>query len=378
MCRSGSKGKDLRDGFGEEDDSLEVGRVATEKGSRKAWSEGVCRLMNLDLVDPTTIAPPQLGDKCAPVGAEYALPLSDVTARRRRPYLFGRDWTSTDIGYAVFFVPMHAIAFLAGPFTFTWDALAVAAALYVVTGGLGLSMSYHRQLSHKSFRCPKWLEFTLAYCGALAFEGDPIEWSKNHNWHHRYTDTDLDRHTPADGFWHSHMGWLFDEQLSLSRVGPKGNVKQDNASVVPWFYKESPGFYQWLRETYMYHMLGQVVVLALLGGLPYVVWGFVIRMLVTMHMTWFVNSAVHIWGRQTYDTNDSSRNNWWVALLVFGDGWHNNHHAFEYSARHGLEWWQLDFSWLVIRSLQAVGLAWDVKLPTAEALAEKRLRPLSS
>jgi len=120
------------------------------------------------------------------------------------------------------------------------------------------------------------------------------------------------------------------------------------------------------------------VVLALLGGLPYVVWGFVIRMLVTMHMTWFVNSAVHIWGRQTYDTNDSSRNNWWVALLVFGDGWHNNHHAFEYSARHGLEWWQLDFSWLVIRSLQAVGLAWDVKLPTAEALAEKRLRPLSS
>ena len=92
----------------------------------------------------------------------------------------------------------------------------------------------------------------------------------------------------------------------------------------------------------------------------------------------FVNSAVHIWGKQVYDTSDSSRNNWWVALLVFGDGWHNNHHAFEYSARHGLEWWQLDLSWLVIRGLERLGLAYDVKLPTPEAMAEKRLQPLSS
>ncbi|KAK3237304.1 hypothetical protein CYMTET_52608, partial [Cymbomonas tetramitiformis] len=271
----------------------------------------------------------------------YTIPLSDMVAQRRRNYFFKRDWTATDIGYAGFFIPMHLIALVFGPLTFTPEAFTAACVLYLITGGLGLSMSYHRQLSHKSFRCPKVVEYFLAYCGVLAFEGDPIEWSKNHNWHHRYTDTEVDRHTPKDGFWHSHMGWLFDEQLSLCRVGPNGNMKQDNANSVPWFYQESPRFYQWIRETYMLHQLGQAALLTVIGGPSFFVWAFVIRVLVTMHMTWLVNSAVHVWGSQAYQSQDNSRNNMLVALLVFGDGWHNNHHAFEYSARHGLEWWQV-------------------------------------
>jgi hypothetical protein len=116
---------------------------------------------------------------CESTGRVKAVPSIKPSSRKARG-------TRTRPGYAIFFVPMHAIAVVAGPLTFTWEALGVAAALYVVTGGLGLSMSYHRQLSHKSFRCPKWLEFMLAYCGALAFEGDPIEWSKNHNWCESY------------------------------------------------------------------------------------------------------------------------------------------------------------------------------------------------
>eukprot|EP00854_Cymbomonas_tetramitiformis_P024819 gene24819-30237_t len=204
----------------------------------------------------------------------YTIPLSDMVAQRRRNYFFKRDWTATDIGYAGFFIPMHLIALVFGPLTFTPEAFTAACVLYLITGGLGLSMSYHRQLSHKSFRCPK------------------------------------------------------------------GNMKQDNANSVPWFYQESPRFYQWIRETYMLHQLGQAALLTVIGGPSFFVWAFVIRVLVTMHMTWLVNSAVHVWGSQAYQSQDNSRNNMLVALLVFGDGWHNNHHAFEYSARHGLEWWQ--------------------------------------
>ncbi|GFH23287.1 FA_desaturase domain-containing protein [Haematococcus lacustris] len=122
----------------------------------------------------------------------------------------------------------------------------------------------------------------------------------------------------------------------------------------------------------MWHQVGQALLLLAWGGLPYFIWGFVIRILVTMHMTWLVNSAVHIWGNQPYASGDNSRNNPLVALLVFGDGWHNNHHAFEYSAAHGLEWWQVDFSYYLICCLERVGLAWDVRRPSLAAMAAKR------
>lgn len=260
------KGKALEDDFAAEDSNLEASRVATEAGSRKKWAEAFAEKLGMEVVVPNT----EGGTMYTPMDP-YTIPLSDTEARRRRNYFFNRDWTATDIGYAGFFIPMHLIAFVFGPLTFTPEAFTAACVLYVITGGLGLSMSYHRQLSHKSFRCPKVVEYFLAYCGVLAFEGDPIEWSKNHNWHHRYTDTEVDRHTPKDGFWHSHMGWLFDEQLSLCRIGPNGNIKQDNANSVPWFYQESPRFYQWIRETYMWHQLGQAALLTVLGGASFFV-----------------------------------------------------------------------------------------------------------
>ncbi|GIL48423.1 hypothetical protein Vafri_4575 [Volvox africanus] len=236
---------------------------------------------------------------------------------------------------------------------------------------LGISVSYHRQLSHKSFRCVKPLEYFLAYCGALAFEGDPIEWSKMHRWHHMHSDTPADRHSPRDGVWHSHMGWLFDESLNSARRDANGNMK-DSLSA-PWFLKESPEFYSWLRATYMYHQIGQATFFYILGGVPYLVWGFVIRVLLTMHMTWLVNSAVHIWGEKRFESRDNSRNNWLVGLLVFGDGHHNNHHAFEYSAAHGLEWWEIDMSYYFIRALELLGLAWDVRRPSPSQLVAKRI-----
>ncbi|PNW83842.1 hypothetical protein CHLRE_04g217945v5 [Chlamydomonas reinhardtii] len=345
-----------------------VERVSNSSGSRKAFAKAFTSLLGLQLAKPEDLDPDTLRNPPFP---RYTPALSELSVQQLRPYFLNRTYTDTDVGYLAFFSAMHLVALVGGPLTYSPECLQLCLAGYVVTGMLGISMSYHRQLSHKSFRCVKPLEYLLAYCGALAFEGDPIEWSKMHRWHHLHSDTPADRHSPRDGLWHSHMGWLFDEALNSTRRDAQGNMK-DSLSP-PWFYKESPAFYGWLRDTYMYHQIGQGVFFYLWGGVPYLIWGFVIRVLFTMHMTWLVNSAVHIWGEQRYQSDDSSRNNWLVGLLVFGDGHHNNHHAFEYSAAHGLEWWEVDMSYYMIRILELTGLAWDVKRPSATAMAAKRL-----
>ncbi|GMH35688.1 hypothetical protein BSKO_03556 [Bryopsis sp. KO-2023] len=348
-------------------EELAVDRVSSTKGSRKAFCEAFCRMLNLELTNVEDCPP--LDPSQSPFPAQQA-PFSELIVQKKRPYFIDRDWTDSDIGYLAFFLGMHAIAFIGGPLTFTWDAFLVAFGGYVITGWFGLCLCYHRLLTHKSFRCPKWLEFFFVYCGVLSFEGDPVEWAKNHRWHHIHSDEGADRHSPKDGIWHSHMGWMFDEQLSNTRADQNGNMRDSLGA--PWFYKESPDFYNWIRETYMYHQLGQAAVLFVWGGVPYLVWGFVIRILFTMHLTWFVNSAVHVWGNRVYKTGDESRNNWLIALLVFGEGWHNNHHAFEYSAAHGLEWWQFDMTHYMISTLEVLGLAWDVRRPT-----EKQKRQLA-
>lgn len=183
--------------------------------------QAFCRLLGLQVSPIQIIRAEDLVNPPFPF-TPYNPPLSNVTVHQKRPYFGDRKWTDTDIGYLSFFVAMHATALVAGPLTFSWDALQMAVAGYVLTGMFGVSMSYHRQLSHKSFRCPKWLEYSLAYCGALAFEGDPVEWSKNHRWHHMHSDSQTDRHSPRDGLWHSHMGWLFDESLTNTRWGGLG------------------------------------------------------------------------------------------------------------------------------------------------------------
>ncbi|KAK9851666.1 hypothetical protein WJX84_002952 [Apatococcus fuscideae] len=196
-----------------------------------------------------------------------------------------------------------------------------------------------------------------------AKKGDPIEWASSHRYHHLHTDTPLDPHSPYEGFWWSHMGWLLDNKATLDRVGTRGNTTD----------LEAQPFYTWIQKTYSWHVVAQLAGLFLLGGLPALVWGGALRIAWVYHITWFVNSASHCWGRQTYNTGDLSRNNWWVGLLAFGEGWHNNHHAFEFSARHGLKWWQVDTTWMVIRTFQLLGLAQNVKLPTEKQKARLAL-----
>ncbi|OLP90707.1 Palmitoyl-monogalactosyldiacylglycerol delta-7 desaturase, chloroplastic [Symbiodinium microadriaticum] len=222
------------------------------------------------------------------------------------------------------------------------------------------------------------LEYFIAYCGALNMQGNPIWWAMNHTWHHRFSDTPWDPHTPREGLWTAHAGWFFEKERVLEKM-PKAIVASHNhvepgeedEAYLPWFYKESPQFYDWLRQTYYIHQVSQVALLYLLGGWSFVVWGFVIRLLLGIHGVSAVNSFAHVWGEQPFNTGDDSKNNVWVAMVSSGEGWHNNHHAFPRSARHGLFPGQFDLTYNLILLLEKLGVVWDVQLPSDAQIAAK-------
>ncbi|KAJ9550884.1 hypothetical protein OSB04_014929 [Centaurea solstitialis] len=330
------------------------------------------------------------------VSESQKIPFSKVIVTRKRNLFWGRKWTTTDIRVGIIIFGIHLLALFA-PFTFTWDAFFVGCGRYVLCSIFGINLSYHRNLTHHSFKLPKLLEYIFAYIGVLAFRSlvsqmnmkynnciyqrDPIFWVSIHRYHHQYVDSEKDTHSPTFGFWYSHMGWLFDSGYISEKYKERKNVEDLNTQK----------FYRFLSRTYMFHTYLFTALVYAFGGFTYLVWIVGVSTVFIYHATFFVNSACHIWGNQTWDIGDLSKNNWfalklhkriivdqsiisilkfcnntlvWVALITFGEGWHNNHHAFEYSARHGLEWWQIDICWYMIRFLEAVGLATNVKLPT--------------
>ncbi|XP_038718376.1 palmitoyl-monogalactosyldiacylglycerol delta-7 desaturase, chloroplastic-like [Tripterygium wilfordii] len=278
-----------------------------------------------------------------------------------------REWKRLDIGTACVVFAVHCLSLFA-PFQFNWSAFWVAFVLYVITGLLGITLSFHRNLTHRSFKLPKWLEYSFAYCGVQALQGPPIDWVSVHRSHHKFGDSERDPHSPIEGFWYSHMSWLL-YRTSISKTCREHNNVGD--------LKKQP-FYRFMQRTHHLHPIALGVLLYALGGFPFFVWGMAVRIVWVWHITWMVNSVCHIWGKQAWKTGDLSRNNWLVAVLSFGEGWHNNHHAFEYSARHGLEWWQLDLTWIVVRLLQAAGLATEVKLPNEMQKQRMALQPLKN
>ncbi|XP_022980469.1 palmitoyl-monogalactosyldiacylglycerol delta-7 desaturase, chloroplastic-like [Cucurbita maxima] len=258
--------------------------------------------------------------------------------------------------FVLFFIHFFCIF---APFQINWSAISVCFILYIITGLFGITISYHRNLSHKSFKISKWLEYLFAYCGVHAFQGDPIFWVSTHRYHHQYVDTPKDPHSPIKGFWFSHFTWFLHKMdRTVDEMIPR-HRKWENATDL-----EKQTFYRFLHKTYMLHPIAVAVILYSIGGTPFFIWGMCVRTVMIQHATFFVNSVCHMWGKQPWKTNDLSRNNWVVSLLIFGEGWHNNHHAFEYSARMGIEWWQYDPGWYVIRFLQAIGVATHVKLPS--------------
>jgi stearoyl-CoA desaturase (delta-9 desaturase) len=247
---------------------------------------------------------------------------------------------------------LHVGALLALlPSNFSWKAVGLAIFLHWVTGGLGITLGFHRLVTHRSFQTPKWVEYFLVFCGTLALQGGPIEWVGMHRIHHLHSDQGHDPHDSNQGFWWSHLGWMMYHAPAQSEV--------------PRFTKDiaDDPVYQFFQNYMVHIQVALGLLLFFVGGWSFVVWGIFVRAVVVYHCTWLVNSATHKFGYRTYeDSGDNSTNCWWVALLVYGEGWHNNHHAFQYSARHGMKWWEIDLTWMTIQLLQSLGLAWNVKL----------------
>ncbi len=260
---------------------------------------------------------------------------------------YKRNWVTT-----IFMLAFHVGA-VAALFMFSWKGLGAAVVLWFLSINMGIGMGYHRLLTHRGYRTPKWVEHFLALCGTLTLEGGPIFWVATHRLHHQITDKPGDPHTPHDGGWWSHMDWilkgdaLHHETALLARYAP--DLAKD--PVHRWLSR-----YHWVPLT--------LVGLGLLawGGWSAVMWGIFLRVTLGLHATWLVNSATHMWGSRRFATKDESRNLWWVALLTGGEGWHNNHHAHPVSARHGLAWYEFDPNYYGIWLLEKLGLAKQVNI----------------
>lgn len=256
--------------------------------------------------------------------------------------------------------------------------LVIAGGFYVVTG-LGITVGYHRLLTHKSFDVPNWVRVGWAIAGSLAVQGACIDWSATHRRHHAYSDEMGDPHSPhleaADGvrgilrgLWHAHLGWMFEPDGTEAKTWAPDLL--DNEGLV----KVNRAFPWLIAATFIGPaVIGGLWSMSLMGAVTAGVWGGLIRMALLHHVTWSINSICHFYGTRPFASRDHARNNPWLALLSFGESWHNAHHAFPASARHGLRWWEFDASWLTIRAMQVVGLARNVKLPTPNQLARKKL-----
>lgn len=277
------------------------------------------------------------------------------------------DWVVT-----LFLIFIH-IGCLAAfvPAFFSWEALGICLVMHWFTCSIGICLGYHRYLSHKAFKLRAPAEFFVMMAGSLSGEGSPMTWAATHRLHHQKSDQEGDPHSPLIGAWWSHIFWLFvqrkeeDKDLLLKKYIPE--------------LVDRP-IMQFFEKTFPLWIWGQGMVLLAAGyayggwamAASFVVWGMCIRMTAAYHSTWFVNSATHLWGYRNYDTRDESRNLWWVAMLAYGEGWHNNHHAHPSVAPAGHRWWEVDMTWWVIRGLEMTGLAYDVraKIPTGRQADE--------
>ncbi len=260
---------------------------------------------------------------------------------------------------------------------FSWIYLALLVGMYLATA-VGITVGYHRLFTHRSFQTSRPVAAVLAALGSMAVEGAVLQWVAMHRRHHQHSDRHDDPHSPhthgtglwgvVRGMWHSHMGWLFrPHPRGLARY--VGDLRRD--PLVRWMSRLFP----------LWVLLGLLIPAALCGLITGTwtgvllgfIWGGLVRVFLVHHVTWSINSVCHIWGTRPFRNHDESRNNVLFGILALGEGWHNNHHAFPTSARHGLRWWQLDVSYLIIRGMALVGLARDVRVPTPERVASKRI-----
>jgi len=256
----------------------------------------------------------------------------------------------------ILYVLLH-ITLLAGPFTFSWEALIASITLSFITICFGITLCYHRLLAHRSYKIPQPVVFSLALFGCLAFQRGPIWWVACHRLHHQRVDKQGDPHSPTHGFIWSHFLWPFFKHPQLDET------PEALHTLVPDLLADSglrflEKYYTFINTFFLILLFGIGYVWnGLYLGLSFLVWAGGLRIVYGLNVTWLVNSAAHLWGYRRYQTADKSRNNWWVALLTYGEGWHNNHHAHPHSAQMGRAWYELDITYYIILILRWVGLA---------------------
>jgi stearoyl-CoA desaturase (delta-9 desaturase) len=308
----------------------------------------------------TTLSP-ELTPETTAAGSNKAFPSASASPHAEPVRLKVRMGRVATMSAGITWITLTALIFfhlgaLAALFFFTWQRLTVMLVIYVLAINVGIGMCYHRLLTHRGYQAPKWLEYVMSIFATLSLEGGPIFWVATHRVHHQHSDREGDPHTPREGGWWAHLGWIV-----------WGNALHAQTQLLARYVPdlERSRFHVWLSK---YHWIPLVVSGALLFGLGWLwggwsnavgmlLWGVFLRVTLGLHATWLVNSATHLWGSRRFDTRDDSRNNWWVALLTGGEGWHNNHHAHPVSARHGLAWYEIDPNYWGIWLLSKLGLA---------------------
>lgn len=242
----------------------------------------------------------------------------------------------------------------------SWPDITLMLVMYVLVA-LGVTVGYHRMLTHRSFQPHPIVKFIFLVLGSMALEGAAIEWAATHTKHHAQADREGDPHSPVEGFFHAHLGWLFKDRMADPNVYCRHLLKDPIVMFV--------------SRTFLLWVVLSLVIPFLIGGWTGLLWGGLVRIFLAHHVTWSVNSVCHTFGKREFETNDQSRNEWVVGLLAMGEGWHNNHHAFPRSAFHGLHWWQFDLSGYIIWTLERVGLVHDVYRIPADLMARRKQRP---
>ena len=274
------------------------------------------------------------------------------------------------------FVGVIVAALLLWGHGFHWQSLVIFALMYLLTAG-GVTVGFHRLFTHRAYETNAVVKCILAFMGSMAIEGPLFRWVATHRRHHQHADDLEDPHSPhlhghgmlgmLRGLWHAHMGWMFEPDApGMARY--VGDLRKD-----PMLRAMNALFPLWAAVSMLLPAaLGGLLSLSWTGALLGFLWGGLVRLFVLHHITWSINSVCHLWGYKSFRAGDESRNNVVFGVLALGEGWHNNHHAFPTSARHGLRWWELDISYWIIRAMQAVGLAWKVRIPEPAAIAAKR------
>ena len=241
-----------------------------------------------------------------------------------------------------------------------WRELSLFLGLYLLTG-LGITFGYHRLLTHRSFETVPAVKAIALILGSMAVQGSAIDWASNHLKHHAHSDEEGDPHSPVDGLFHAHVGWLFSAPpADRERYAKK--LMADPMIV-------------WIDRTFLLWVALGLAIPYAIAGVEGLLWGGFVRIVLVNHVSWSVNSICHTFGSQPFDIKDQSRNLWIFGLLAFGEGWHHNHHAFPAMAFHGMTRRQVDLTAYIIRFLRRIGLVWNVKLPSPELIARRRRKP---